>query len=134
MGVNWYTKDVFNLFLDAMKTGIIPPNESSEEKEKRIDYEIEIKDSIGQKRKFETMSVDDDASPVYPKGCSFSTFHNVRIYENDSLTETTICYYFSFRSWRASSICVPLRVCKGTPFKIHECLKIFRDKNHKGLW
>jgi hypothetical protein len=24
MGINWYEKDIFNLFLDAMKIGTIP--------------------------------------------------------------------------------------------------------------
>ncbi|MSQ97553.1 MAG: hypothetical protein EXR98_23785 [Gemmataceae bacterium] len=74
MGVS-YKKDVFNLFVDAMKTGIIPPNESSEDKEERIKCEIKIKDGIGQCRKLETMSVYDNASPVYTKGCCFSCYN-----------------------------------------------------------
>jgi len=134
MSINWYEKDIFNLFLDAMKIGTIPPNESSEEKEERIKCEIKIKDSIGQLRELKTITVNDNTSPIYAKGCHFSCLSNVCIYENDSLTETTICYYQFIRSRRVPDICVPLRICRGTPFKIHESLRSFREDNHKGLW
>ena len=132
MSLNVYEIEIFNQFVDAMKIGFVPPNESSEGKEKRIKYEIEIKDSIGQKRTLKTMHLTEKGSPIYAKGCAIHTYGDIRIFENDLLTETTICYYFTMR--RSSDICVPLRVCKGTPFKIHECLRIFREKNHKGLW
>lgn len=123
---NTYEIEIFETFLEAMKTGYLPANESSEKKEKRLKCETDLKDKLGQRRSLKTMYVYDDASRIYSKGCSFSTYvllPDLKIFENDTLTETTICLGNT-----------PLRICNGTPFKIHEALKTFREKAHKGLW